>query len=95
MASVTRVLRGECEASVSAFSSQYVMPISRDHPLVALNLAEALVDRLLQRNAPAQRPFPHKDQGILNRLGQVELGHFQLHAAGLALRQIEDVVDQR
>jgi hypothetical protein len=39
------------------------------------------------------RTLPNQCECVLQGRGQVELGHFQLHAAGLDLRQIEYVVD--
>jgi hypothetical protein len=45
--------------------------------------------------AVPDRTLPHQGQCIVDRLGESERGHLKLHAAGLDLREVKDVVDER
>ena len=47
------------------------------------------------RDAVVRRPLSDHRQAVLEGLAQGELGQFELHPAGLDLREVEDVVDQR
>ena len=48
----------------------------------------------MQGDAAAPGPFPDQDQGIADRLRQIEVRQLQLHPPGFDLRQVEDVVDE-
>src|SRR3989449_6340813 len=64
-------------------------------PLVGDDLPEMLVDRQPQRDAVTSRALAHEGQAALERGRQVERARLELHAAGLDLREVEDVVDER
>jgi len=65
-----------------------------DLPLIAPDLAQSLIRRLVKGNASAAGPFPHQGEGVVDRGGKIEVGQLQLHPSGLDLREVEDVVDQ-
>jgi hypothetical protein len=50
---------------------------------------------LLERDAMALCTFAHQRHRVGQRRGEVERRRLQLHATGLDLRQIQDVVDER
>ena len=63
--------------------------------LVADIVAQGLVDSHLELYAVALRALAHQGDGVVERGGQIEGSHLQLHAPGLDLGQVEDVVDER
>src|SRR5207245_3047716 len=66
-----------------------------DLPLIALNLAQSIVNARVQSNAPSSCPLADQRQGIVECRGEMEVREFQFHPPRLDLGQIEDVVDQR
>src|ERR1700741_668982 len=63
--------------------------------LVGLECAEPLVDLERKRDAVALRPLAHQRHRVRQRARQVEARELEVHAPGLDLREIQDVVDQR
>src|ERR1700741_3908126 len=63
--------------------------------LVGLECAEPLVDLERKRDAVALRPLAHPRHRVRQRARQVEARELEVHAPGLDLREIQDVVDQR
>src|SRR5262245_17323890 len=74
---------------------QEVQQYLLDLPLIAPDLAQALILRLVQGNAATPGAFPYQCQGIADGLRQIEVRQLQLHPPGLDLGQIEDVIDER
>src|ERR1700730_5681143 len=65
-----------------------------DLALVALNRPKPFIYRVPERDPPPGRPLSHQDQGILDGVRQIEVGHLQLHPSRFDLREIENVVDE-
>src|SRR5262245_33926612 len=65
----------------------YLPLIGPDHP-------QALVDRALQRDPSPAGPLADQGERVLDGARQVEVRRLQLHAPGLDLGEVEDVVDQ-
>src|SRR5688572_28299100 len=63
--------------------------------LVGLEAAQAPVDVERHLDAVALRTLAHQGHGVRQRARQVEAGELEVHAPGLDLRQIQDVVDER
>ena len=63
--------------------------------LVGDDLAELRVARRAERDAVPLRALAHQRHRVGERGRQVERRKLELHAPGLDLRQVEDVVDQR
>src|SRR4051812_30238361 len=63
--------------------------------LVGVELAEPLIDDQAERDAVALRALADQRHRVRDGGRQVEDGKLELHAAGLDLREIEDVVDER
>ncbi len=63
--------------------------------LVGHDVAELRIDLLRERDAVALRALAHECQRIRQCERDVEGRRLEIHAAGLDLRQVEDVVDQR
>src|SRR5262249_49780979 len=66
-----------------------------DLPLVGAHGADLAVDRLGEGDAAADRARAARGEGVVDGDGQRDGRQLELHAPGLDLRQVEDVVDQR
>jgi hypothetical protein len=66
-----------------------------DLALVGPDGPEARADGALEDDAPAAGALAHEHQGVLDGARQIEVRQLELHAAGLGLRQVQDVVDER
>src|SRR5215467_5820918 len=73
---------------------QQVQDDLSDLPFIGLNLAQSVVKVGMKGDGPSPSPFTNQHQGILDGCWQVEVRQLQLHAPGLDLRQVEDVVDR-
>src|SRR5262249_62099581 len=62
--------------------------------LVAADLSQARIDRLMQADTATGGAFAQEQERVANRLREVEIRQFELHPPRLDLRQIEDVVNQ-
>ena len=65
-----------------------------DLALVGADGSHAVVDLACERDPSPTRPFTHEQQRVVHRRRQLELRDVQLHASGLDLGQVEDVVDE-
>jgi len=61
----------------------------------ATKSSRVLVHLEAERDAVASRPLAQEGEGGLKRRRQVEGSQLQLHAPGLHLGQVQDVVDER
>jgi len=60
-----------------------------------VKLAEPLIDVERKPDAVALRPLADQRSSRGDRGGQMERGNLQVHAPGLDLGEVEDVVDER
>src|SRR5262249_55963258 len=66
-----------------------------DLPLIADKLSKPLVNCNIQIDAVLGGALTHKRARVVDRKGKIECCHFQLHAAGFNLGEIENLIDQR
>src|ERR1700730_10137352 len=94
------VQRGR-EGDLTAFRSELdgireqVQEHLLDFALLPLHLTQPRVNRHFEPQAVPSRPLPDQGEGIVEGGGEIEGLRLQLHAAGLDLGQVEDVVDER